>query len=361
MSVPAQFDAFGGGEENTSGFGSYFAALGWSGSTAYASFGIANAGNPSRPHFYAGTGASNSSASIIWLPPSGFSSATVCHGMSVVLTDPNASIELLNNAGTAQLTISGNGNGALEVYSGGTLLGATPNHVFLAGAEFWLDIEANISATAGSVALYANGQLSQPVFSVSGVNTAAAPASLPVTSVKYYSANSGGGIYVRDGYIHDGTGAAPFNAPLGPGSCIYMTLDALVSSSGFTANGQSTLLANANMAPPVPLTDFNSANTVGNAMTFSLTALPSNVIEVLAVRPFDYSYKTDTGTRALQKTLAFGANNVAGTNNYLAQGPVAYIDPWITADPATGVLFAAEGATGIAAVNGAELTIAVTA
>jgi hypothetical protein len=358
----AQFDAYGGGEEDTSSI-AYFAPLGWStvgvnGGGNGPDYGIAYAGNPSRPHFYAGPeGGSNNVTGLQWIPPSSFSSATVYHGLSVIFS-AGQSIRLVNSKGNAQLALTGNSDGSITVTSGSVTLGRTAKNVYVSGVEFWLDIVATISVAAGAVAVYANGNLSTPIFAASAVDTAADTTALPITCFQYWS--SGVTIYVRDGYVHDGTGPTPFNGPLGPGSCIYLPVASLVSNNGFTPNGGATLVANASSAPP-NAANFNSASAVAASVTYGLTPVPGNFSKIIAISPIDYVLKTDTGTRALQKSLAFGSNSVAGTNNYLAQGAIPYPDPWIFTDPGTGVLFAKEGATGIAALNAAQLTETVTA
>jgi hypothetical protein len=353
--VPAQFEFIDGGDANPDG-GNYYTVLGV---TGYSEIALRNG----KYWFIAGI---NDSPGITtkWVPRNGFVAAQAYAG--ALLTDDEltgrCSLQFVSAGGNVQVKVVSNPNGSLSVFSGSTLLGTTAlTHLVLAGVPFFLEGLVSISTTTGAVTLWLNDN-PEPVFTVSGVDTAADTSALNIAALYWDTTTDGSGTNgFRDGYIHDGTGPAPFNARLGQGSAIWLPVSGVISNTGFLANGGSTLDGNAATTPPNPTVDFDSAPNVGNTMTLGLTPMPDNVIELIAARPMNFSYKTDTGVRALQNTMNFGSSPVPGTSNYLAIGPVCYPDEIITTDAATGVLLALEGATGISALNAATLTITVTA
>lgn len=358
MTVPAQFWAVDGGERSPNNLAYYIS----SGVTLAVVTGsitpsIFSAGSPAKCYFGATEIGTYGTVDIAFNPPTAFSSPTCFGGCNGIAGDVSASaIKLINANGNAQVILKLNANGSITVSSGTNVLGTTPINQIFPGAPFHIDFSAFVSATAGEVSIWINGNPAP--FTFTG-DTEADTTALPITSLLFVITDVPNGF--RDIYMHDGTGPAPFNGPLGPGGCVWLPAASTIANSGFVANGLTTLDANAASTPPNPTVDFDSAVAAGNSMTLGVTALPLNVTKVIAVQAVDYAYKSDTGTRALQKSLSFGGTVVEGTENYLATGPVCYLDPWITTDPATSVLFASEGATGIAAVNGVQLTETVAA
>lgn len=353
MTVPAQFDAIDGGDLDSNSISGFYSTRGitTSGDITIQSIG-------GKCYFITqGEGG----GSVIFKPPAGFSSSTAYVSVRIYdnVLDGSTQFSLINANGNAQARAVMNSDGSISIYSGSTLLGRSAINQVVRGAIYFLEVFLSVSATVGAMTVWLNGNPTA-VLSVSGLNTEADSTSVNVVGAMA-GATNGYAVGFRDIYLHDGTGAAPFNGPLGPGGCVWLPAATLVSAGSFLPNGLGTLVANAASTPPNPGVDFDSSSTVGDAVTFGVTQLPSNAAKVIAVRAIDYSYKTDTGSRALQKSLTFGTAVVAGTENYLAEGAICYQDPWVTTDPNTGALFGTEGSTAIAAVNAVHLTETVAA
>jgi hypothetical protein len=248
----------------------------------------------------------------------------------------NQTISLENSAGQAQISLRFNNNGSISVTSGSNTLGSTAPFLININTVFFLETYFKIDSATGAVTMVLNGNPT-PIFSVTGVGTAANTGNLPVTQFGYSLAPANVHLYFRDIYIHDGTGAAPFDTFLGPGGCEYLPPIANVAAQ-FTPNGNTNNYQNAAETPPNPTVDYNSSSTVGQSDTFTIAPLPSNVQRVFGVKLFDYSYKNDTGSRALQKSLKSGAASAIGTENYLNMTAVVTEDIFVV-DPNTGALF----------------------
>lgn len=238
-------------------------------------------------------------------------------------------LQFNNSAGANQVLITCNSDGSITVSNGTTVLGTAPAGTIPALAVVQIAGKIVVSPTAGIVDIRVGGSPNSPAgFPLTGVNTAPAPGNLPITEILQYSS----GVYGNDGFfrdviIHDGTGAAPFNGIL-PDCGLEVQYPASVVSASLTPNGGSTV-SNAASVPPNPTVDFNASSTVGAADVLGLTALPSNVVDVLAVCSFNYAYKTDTGARALQNTLTISGTANVGAEVYLSETPVLNQDAWI--------------------------------
>jgi hypothetical protein len=265
-----------------------------------------------------------------WTPKIGFSSAQFYFGIRLVIQQYPVTMKFYNANNNAQIQINVNAGGSVSLISNGVNLGTSAPGLVLVNTAFYIEIYGLISATVGACTIRLNGSPAS-ILNLTNVDTAADTASLPVTYFEIQNQNFT--TYYRDLYIHDGTGASPFNTFLGNVGCEWLPVASLVSSA-FTPVG-GTNLSNAASTPPNPTVDYNESSTVGALDKFGITALPSDVASVIAVMPVDYSYKSDTGPRALQKTLYSGSSTVVGTENYLNESPTCNQDPWVTKDPAT--------------------------
>jgi hypothetical protein len=309
--------------------------------------------------YFFGVGASNTYS----LP--GFSSLVVWGAMTVALLSRSNPIEFRTAAGNVQVQVTFNPDGSVTVNSGsGALLGTAPAGSVPQNTVCQIGFHIVSDPVLGIVQLTLNGNPA-PFFSVVGttlvpVNTQPTTSSPQITNLFWPNVNAGVYFYVRDIAVHDGTGPAPFNSWWPLGGCATLPMASLVSGA-FTPNGLATLLANVNNVPPAPGVNFNASATVGATDTYDVTAPPSNALAVLVLQPYNFSQKTDTGVRALQSTLTIGGTAIAGTETYLSQTMTLNMDPVIITDPATGVLLANEGAAGVAAVAGAQLSYKVAA
>jgi hypothetical protein len=300
MTAPAQFNFVDGGER-ANGNAPYYSQVGVS--AAFSEFGGKN--------FFSTDNAGGAS----YAP--GFSSVVsfTTHRLVVPNVD-NCFILFQNSTGNVQISFLFKSGGIITVSSGSNVLGSSPSNTWFVGVVFQLQIHAVIDPTSGSIQVILNGNPT-PVagLNLTGINTAAFPSNLPMTEILYNNI-SGSGFLFRDVSIHDGTGSAPFNGFLGTGGAIYLPPVANVSAA-FTPVGNVSNWENAAQTPPNATVDFNQSSTVGAEDIFSITQLPANVATVTAIKVFDYSFKSDTGSRALQKSLIGSGVTATGTENYL--------------------------------------------
>jgi hypothetical protein len=282
--------------------------------------------------FYANA-INNGAYNLSWSPtlPSVLSSSTIYFGMRMYTgtefiyssyTTCYTTIYFCNANGNPQVAIRFNSNGSLTASSGGTIspyngvgsstLGVTSNYLINLQTVIYLEFYLVVSASSGALTIKLNGNPTA-ILTLTGINTASDTTSLPITSFQFCN---GGGALIRDMYVMDGTGAAPFNTFLGDVTAQYQPPTANVSAQ-FTANGNASNYLNAAETPPIPGTDYNSSSTVGNADTFSITSLATDTSKAFAVKLFDYSYKSDTGSRSLAKTITSGSSTGTGAINYL--------------------------------------------
>jgi hypothetical protein len=324
-----QFDAIDGGERAANN-SNYYLGLGVAGTLAGSFISISNAAISGKDAFSFGN--NQNTPSCYWTPKVSFSSATFFHGVRILIQQYPFQIDFFNANRNAQFSVVVNVGGSISIVSNNVILATSPSGLILLNTAFYLEIYGVISASLGAVTIRLNGNPSPVMTPLVNVNTAADTSSLPITYF-HYSCNASFTSFVRDMYVHDGTGASPFNTFLGNVGCEWLPVASLVSSA-FTPVG-GTNLSNAASTPPNPTVDYNESSTVGALDKFGITALPSDVASVIAVMPVDYSYKSDTGPRALQKTLYSGSSTVVGTENYLNESPTCNQDPWVTKDPAT--------------------------
>jgi hypothetical protein len=354
--MPYNFDAMDGGERAPNNLLGFYGAQGLSNTDP--SIGIGLESTTGKYFFSCGTSLRN----WVWYPLKGtLAILTNFWGVLFKFVGGASDVQSINfctASGKNQLTVQFNLNGSLSLLSGGEVLATSAAGTVYAGMIAFLDVLFNVSASASTIVVRLNGQ-AVPALSLTGQNTEFDTTTPAVTYVS--CAISAGGLALRDFYVHDGTGPAPFNALIGPSGCVALTVASQVSAA-FTPEGGATNLANASQIPPNPLVDYNAGSTVGQADRYGIEALPSNVLEVIALSPWDYSYRTDTaGTRALQKTLILGTESVVGTENYLNASPTLNQDPWIVTDVTTGNTLYSEGTGAITVVNGANLEYAVAA
>jgi hypothetical protein len=324
-----QFDAIDGGERASNNPAYYF-DLGISNSIGSAIRSIEMPTGSSKYMF-----SNNSPNQILWIPKIGFSSATFYAGMRTNVTDLGAitTISFRNINGNAQIELLINTDGSLSIVSGSTTLGRSGPSLIIPNTNQYIEVFGVISATVGQTQVRLNGNPTAVAgLTLTNVNTANDTSSLPVTNI-LFSYSGSPYLAVRDLYIHDGTGTSPFNTFLGNVGCEWLPVASLVSAAFSPIGG--TNLTNAASTPPNPTADYNQSSTVGALDKFGITALPSDVASVIAVAAVDYSYKSDTGPRALQKTLFSGTATSVGTETYLNESPTCNQDPWVVQDPNT--------------------------
>lgn len=314
MTSIAQF-VFVDGGERAPGNNSYYEAFGIN--TGNIGSGIPNS---SLVFFHS----ANHDSTQYWAPP-GVSYTTFFFGVRTYISNPSYQFRFYNANGNAQFYVYTNGN-YLQIYNGnGTTLLGQASILIPTPSIIYLEISATISATVGSVAVRLNGNPT-PIISLTGVNTVYDTTSLPVTYFYIAEQTNDYDSYIRDMYFHDGTGPAPFNNFLGDVGCQIQYPNADITAQ-FTPIGNSLNYQNVNQVPPNS-SFYNESSTVGQIDTFSVTSLKTNTLSVIAIKLFDYSYKTDSGTRALAKILTSGSSTGTGAINYLGTSGVVTEDTY---------------------------------
>lgn len=275
---------------------------------------------------------------LIWTPSNNFSSSQFYFGNRMVVNSLSTTIyyNFRNANNNTQISLNLNTDGSISVISNGTTLGRSTSNLIVPNTLIYLEVFAVISATVGAVKVFLNGSASPVInLDISGVNTAADTSSLNVTNV--YTQYAGTPyLFQRDFYIHDGTGSAPFDGPLGDVTCVLIEPNADVVAN-FSPIGNSQNYQNIETTNPNG-SDYNSGTTAGQEDTFSVATLSSNTNQVIGIKLYDYSFKSDAGARTLAKVMTSGSTTVTGTVNYLNGSPVVTEDLY-TADPNTGLAF----------------------
>jgi len=254
------------------------------------------------------------------------------------------------DAGSPQVVLAVNANGALEVWRGnsvfalGTLLGSSAPGLITAGFYF-CDVDAFIATSTGSVNVYigvaAGGS---PTITLSGVNTQnSSNAYINQVSIGFLSGGvSTTGMRFDDFHAHDGSGSAP-NAVLGEGTRIYTKMP---SSAGYattwTANGASANWQCVDDIPPdgdttyvsaaaFPLTEGYSAGTAG------FTGTVNGVVRRSYIR------KDDAGAHTFSNGVRSGGTNGLGAAASV-NSTYAYVESFFATDPNTSAAWTAAGA-----------------
>lgn len=323
MSTPAaQFNFLDGGER-APGEPSYYAALGLTGPAAITEY----AGK----YFFAFNSASQSTQT--WSPPT-FSAPNCFWTIRCAFTTWGFRINIINSAGGVLAYLIFNSDGSASLYSGSTLLGKSPVNLFFLNTIFQMSFKLVANATTGSFQLNLNGNPT-PIagVTVSGVNTSGGQTSLNSAGMQIPpQANANIYFYFRDLSCHDGTGVAPLNAVLGNCGAEISPPNANISTALVSSNSDPNYEVYAS-APPGSA--YCGSSTVGASDTLAITPLPSNVLDIIGFKTFEYSSKSDTGTRATQRSVVSAGTTAAGAENYLNETPVLTEDVY-TADPATG-------------------------
>jgi hypothetical protein len=208
----------------------------------------------------------------------------------------------LQEGGTTHVAVVRKSDSTLDLINGnGTVLGNTG---FALNLSVWnhFIIDATISDTVGSAALWLNGA---KIIDVSGVDTRNGGTSGVISRLRfdavslYYYAGSVG---IDDVYIGDHTGPAPYNAPLG--DCLIMPLRP--DSNGdlnewIGSDGNS--VDNYNLVKDVATTtDYVSSSVTGARDLYGLTnldAAPTGIAYTpLAVQQEALVAKADNGVPA---------------------------------------------------------------
>jgi hypothetical protein len=199
---------------------------------------------------------------------------------------------------------AGNGDGAIEIR---------------------VDEVTRLNLTAVDTVLSANTEFSQ--FRV-GKESATAAYS-PTIDFADYSCND---------TTADGSGCDWFIGDVKSG---YLPVDADTAQADFALSAGASGFALLDEAPPDDATYISTAATAAES-DFGLADGPSNLSEILTVRPFVRAMKDDAGTCTIAPSMKSGASKVVVDDQPVTTA-FAYYDSNVPVDPATGVPWLAAG------------------
>lgn len=233
-------------------------------------------------------------------------------------------------SGTVELIIQVNSSGFLEVRrtSGtGTLLGTTSGHAAWA-TNSWrhLQVKVNLHTSTGSVEVKIDGVTG---LSLSGVQTAVTSGAVTMIQIQSGQAGSGSSNQVRldDLWVCDGVDASstqgrPYNDYLGDLKVATLVPDGAGDATFWTPSTGANYAA-VDESPP-NTTDYVAASSsdTGVRDLYTLQDLPSNALEVLAMRPNLYVGKSDVGFARIAPCVK--QDGVVGTDAPLIVSSVGY-------------------------------------
>jgi len=242
-------------------------------------------------------------------------------------------LEVQNSSLASLCGVGFNAIGQMIVYNGagGTTL-ATSTAAGLIPASTWVYIELEIvlSASAGSINAYINGQ---EVISVSGVNTGAGPAfvlqavCLAANNSQTF-ANTYDDIYTTDVATKLGEQRIETLRPASNSSVQWTP-----SSGSNYADVNGTTVSG---------TTYVSTATVGNLDLYGIASLSETPSSISAVNVVSFAEKTDAGLRAITNTMVSGSTEQDGAEIYLS-GSFGRNDSVQITNPATGSPWTATG------------------
>lgn len=242
-------------------------------------------------------------------------------------------IQLLDNAGGAQISVNVTSAGFISVRSGGstgTQLGISAAQVISAGS--WAHIEckwiasSTTSATDGTVEVYVNGTIA--------VNLAAnvdnvATSNREVSQVSYGIEADGAGVrpnYVDDVFAWDTTGSY-CNSVIGDKDVLPYYYDGDEATSDWVRNTGASDFSAVNQTAQDGDTTYIEAAVLNDTEELSVAAVPSSVDGIVAVVMVNMLRKTAAGASEVTVSLVeSGGAAAAGTAHVMTQSYAYYHD-----------------------------------
>jgi len=226
----------------------------------------------------------------------------------------------INHVATAQVLWQLQGDGTIAVIGGpagfnpGSVLGRTdPGVAITLGRYYYVEMQASINQSSGSVVMRINGQV---VLSLSGVNTS--PSGDNVADVMQVIGPGGSAfVFVDDLYVTDNSGSAN-QSFLGDVQIGVIMPAAVGDFSQWTPVGGSTNYLMVNEIPPDGDATYVEAVMPSSGPapidTYFFQTVNPNLV-ILAIQTNIMARKDDVGNRALSLVTRFGgANNVANAS-----------------------------------------------
>jgi hypothetical protein len=282
---------------------------------------------------------------------SSFSHGTAYRAETLPTSGAIASNCSYESSGTPQFGWQADNTGAIRVYRysnlfTGTLLGATGSGVIGTNTWHYIEIEATISTTTGTINVWVDGVQQ---LTLTGVNNQNATATT-VDSFRY----GGGGSFSSQWYQDmDDTYFTDSATRLGERrvETLYPTSDVAQGWTRSTGTTNYTLVDDPQANGD---TDYVSTATPGTIDTYGFQDLTGSPATIDAVQVTAFAEKTDASTRAIGLQVISGATTSVGPNFYLNASYTKY-DRILTLDPNGNVAWTATAVNAL--TGGPKVTI----
>lgn len=206
----------------------------------------------------------------------------------------------LQEGSTAHVGVGVDATGHITIYGVAGTVVATSTAIFPTSAYAYLEIEANIADSGGTVVVKVDGT---SVVSFTGDTKNGGTG---VIDTIRFSAVSGVTCRIDDMYILDSAGSSPFNTFLGDVAVRQLLPDGNGASSDFVgSDGNSVNNYQQVDENPSVSTDYNGASAASKADFYTLTDIPTTDLP-LAWQISTYAAKSDAGTPPVLKPSSRG-------------------------------------------------------
>lgn len=251
-----------------------------------------------------------------------------------------------DNAATGCVSLCVTTTGQIEVRTGsptGTVV-ATSDPVLVTTAWQHVEMRVSIHATTGAVEVRVNGQT---VINASNIDTRGSSTGI-TSQVRVGFTGAIGGIppiwYVDDIYAWDTAGTYN-NDFIGDKKVYFIVPNADTAVADWVPDAGTTGYTQIDEIPPVS-TDYIQGNAVADESEFSMTNLPSDVTNILALQFYTKMLKTDAGDSNVQVAVVSGASSANGADRPLTTNATVYTDVF-EEDPDTSAPWTLSGVDAI--------------
>lgn len=249
----------------------------------------------------------------------------VGHGYLYGISILSQVIGLRSDAGlTDHVSVWRTTNWALEARRGSTVLATTAGGLFTPGVYHYVELEALLSDTVGTIKVWLNGAL---LINLSGIDTKNAGTKTVFDSVGSQGASNSGATWMDDLYISNGAGS------LNVGRIGEMRVETkymngngnysqLLGSDGNSVNNFEQVGEQG-----APLTaDYNGSATDGQKDTYATEDLSVGAATIYGAEVRMYAAKTDAGAKSMRHIHRRGGVDSVGPDRVLATAYDTYHD-----------------------------------
>jgi hypothetical protein len=225
-----------------------------------------------------------------------------------------------------------NTNGTITVYQGTTARYTTVS-VLAQSVSVYLEFDILVHASAGSIAVYVNGQL-DGTGTISGVNTGASSNYDEMCLGAFMTNTMWDNWNFDDLYVCDGSGGR-LNAPLGDTRVDCTLPNAAGNSSQWSRSAGADQWAGVDDPQANGDTDYNTSNTPGQVDTLNFPVTPIGSAGLHAVVVKLQVRKTDAGVAGMQAITRIGTVDYASAETLYPGGSYNVLRFLFALNPAT--------------------------